>query len=93
VGRTACAPPTRCRRTPKFPFAPLLLELPPYLRAPVQFAHMTGWRREEVLGLTWDAIDWKGHVIRLAAKDTKGSERWTWRGSCSTRPWRFRSTR
>jgi len=25
-----------------------------------------------VLGLTWDAIDWEGQVIRLAAIDTKG---------------------
>ncbi len=52
--------------------AALLVELPAYLRAPVQFARLTGWRREEVLGLTWDAVDWEGRVIRLAAKDTKG---------------------
>ena len=28
----------------------------------------------EVLPLTWDAVDWDGHVIRLAAADTKGGE-------------------
>jgi len=28
----------------------------------------------EVLGLTWDAIDWGGQTMRLAAAETKGGE-------------------
>jgi integrase len=53
-------------------FAALLLELPADLRRLVQFLRLTGWRRSEALTLTWDAIDWEGQVIRLAAIDTKG---------------------
>jgi integrase len=52
--------------------AALLLELPDYLQPVVRFAVLTGWRKDEVLGLTWDHIDWEGQVIRLTAAETKG---------------------
>jgi integrase len=52
--------------------AALLLELPDYLRPVVHFARLTGWRKDEILGLTWEHIDWEGKVIRLAADETKG---------------------
>jgi len=55
-------------------FAALLLELPPYLQPVVRFLRLTGWRRSEVLSLTWDQVDWEGAVIRLAASDTKGGD-------------------
>jgi len=56
-------------------FAALELELPTYLRSVIRFARLTGWRvHKEVLPLTWDAVDWDGQVIRLAAADTKGGE-------------------
>jgi integrase len=55
-------------------FAALLLELPADLQSVVRFLRLTGWRRSEVLGLTWDQVDWEGQVIRLAAVDTKGNE-------------------
>lgn len=55
-------------------FAALLLELPSHLQPVVRFLRLTGWRRSEVLSLTWDQVDWEGAVIRLAAGDTKGGE-------------------
>ena len=55
-------------------FAALLLELPPVLQPLIRFLRRTGWRRSEALGLTWNAIDWEGKVIRLGATDTKGGE-------------------
>jgi integrase len=55
-------------------FAALLLELPGHLQAVVRFLRMTGWRKSEALGLTWDQIDWEGQVIRLYATQTKGGD-------------------
>lgn len=55
-------------------FAALMIELPAHLQPVVQFLRLTGWRRSEALGLTWDQIDWEGEVISLAATDTKGGE-------------------
>ncbi len=54
--------------------AALMVELPPGVRPVVQFLKLTGWRRGEALGLTWDQVDWEGKVIRLAAADTKGGD-------------------
>jgi integrase len=51
--------------------AALLLELPADVRPVIQFASLTGWRKSEVLGLTWESVDWEGYVIRLRAMDTK----------------------
>ena len=69
-------------------FAALLLELPGYLRAPIRFLRLTGWRVSEAVGLTWDAIDWDDQApegaeqlqagpnacLRIAAVDTKGGD-------------------
>ncbi len=55
-------------------FAALLLELPAYVRPVVRFLRMTGWRKSEALGLTWDQVDWEGHVMRLHATQTKGGD-------------------
>jgi integrase len=55
-------------------FAALVLELPPTLVPLIRFLRLTGWRRGEALGLTWDQIDWEAEVIRLASTDTKGGE-------------------
>jgi integrase len=55
-------------------FAALLLELPAYVRPVVRFLRMTGWRRSEALGLTWDQVDWEGQVMRLYATQTKGGD-------------------
>jgi len=64
--------------------AALVLELPAELRPVVQFAHMTGWRvHKEILPLTWDAVDWEGQVIRIAAAATKGGEARTFPFGCA----------
>src|SRR5437879_5765512 len=55
-------------------FAALLLELPGHLRPVVRFLRMTGWRKSEALGLTWDQVDWEGHMMRLHATQTKGGD-------------------
>lgn len=52
-------------------FAALLAELPEPLRAPAEFAALTGWRKGEVLGLTWDLVDWDAGVVRLEVGTTK----------------------
>ncbi len=44
----------------------LMAELPtPLHRSIVQFAYYTGWRRGEILGLTWDQINWESKVLRI----------------------------
>jgi integrase len=55
-------------------FAALLLELPAYVRPVVRFLRMTGWRKSEALGLTWEQVDWEGQVMRLYATQTKGGD-------------------
>ena len=52
----------------------LLAELPEDLRPVVQFAALTGWRRSEVLSLTWDRVDWEAKEARLAPGTTKNDE-------------------
>jgi len=55
-------------------FTALLLELAEYLRPLVLFYFLTGWRRSEGLGLTWEAVDWESQEIRLAGTDTKSAK-------------------
>ncbi|UCB51411.1 MAG: site-specific integrase [Deltaproteobacteria bacterium] len=52
----------------------LLKALPSYLRGPVTFAYFTGWRKSEILGLTWDRVDLHEGTVRLEAGETKNSE-------------------
>jgi integrase len=77
-------------RVPKFPtlevrnaragfFEPgelraVLAHLPEHLRPPVLFAYVTGWRKSEVLGLTWDRVDLAASVVRLEPGTTKNDE-------------------
>ena len=46
-----------------------------HLPAPYQdvldFAYYSGWRKQEILGLTWREIDLNGGVIRLSARRSK----------------------
>jgi integrase len=48
--------------------------LPTYLRPVVTFAYASGWRKREVLGLTWDRVDLKAGTARLDVGTTKGGE-------------------
>lgn len=54
--------------------AALFVELPVHVRPVVQFLRMTGWRKSEAVGLTWDQIEWEGQVMRLHATQTKGGD-------------------
>jgi integrase len=37
----------------------------------LDFAYYSGWRRNEILGLTWDEVDLPGGVIRLSPRRSK----------------------
>jgi integrase len=49
----------------------LVQELPDYLQPVVRFSYWTGWRKQEILGLTWSQVDRDGGVIRLPPDTTK----------------------
>ncbi len=49
----------------------LLGALPSYLKPVLTFAYHTGWRKAEVIGLTWDRVDLKAGTVRLEAGETK----------------------
>ncbi len=49
----------------------VLTELPEVLRPVVRFALLTGWRKSEVLNLTWDRVDFGAGIVRLDPGTTK----------------------
>ncbi|MBW3553721.1 MAG: site-specific integrase [Gemmatimonadetes bacterium] len=49
-------------------------ELPEPLRPVVRFAAFTGWRKGEILSLTWGQVDFEAGVIRLEPGTTKNGE-------------------
>lgn len=52
--------------------ARVLKHLPEYLRPPIEFAYVTGWRVGEIRKLTWTRhVDFKDGVIRLDASEVK----------------------
>lgn len=55
-------------------FLTLRNTVPDYLKPIVTFAYHTGWRRAEVLNLTWDRVDLKQGIIRLDPGETKNEE-------------------
>jgi len=46
----------------------------PHLQAINLMAYQTAMRLGEILGLTWDRVDWKAGLVRLKAEDTKTDE-------------------
>lgn len=54
--------------------ARLLPFLPEYMRAFVEAAYITGWRRGEIRSLTWSRVDNERGVIRLEPGTTKNDE-------------------
>ena len=51
--------------------ARLLEVLPEWLTDVARFGYLTGWRRGEVLGLQWRAVDMAGQVLLLRSDETK----------------------
>jgi integrase len=52
----------------------VLGHLPDELRPVARFAYLTGWRRGEILLLTWRQVDFNGGVVRLDPGTTKNDE-------------------
>jgi integrase len=48
--------------------------LPEELRPLITFAYHSGWRKAEILGLTWDRVDLKEGAVRLDPGETKNEE-------------------
>lgn len=52
-------------------FDALLPRLPAELQPPITFAYLIGWRKSEVLSLTWSQIDLEEGAVRLEVGTTK----------------------
>jgi len=48
--------------------------LPPDYQDVLDFGYLTGWRRREVTGLTWDEVDLAGGVVRLHPARSKSKQ-------------------
>ncbi len=48
--------------------------IPEELRPLITFAYHSGWRKAEILDLTWDKVDLKEGTVRLYPGDTKNEE-------------------
>lgn len=46
-------------------FEAVLAQLPDYLRPVAEFGYLTGWRKSEILGLTWENVDFKVGIVHL----------------------------
>jgi integrase len=55
----------------KAEYEAILDHLPDYLKGVVQMAHKTGWRRAEILNLTWEAVDFQAKELRLRTSKNK----------------------
>jgi len=55
-------------------FVSLRNALPAYLKPVVTFAYHTGWRRSEILNLTWDRVDIKEGTVSLDPGETKNDD-------------------
>jgi integrase len=51
----------------------LLKALPSYLRPVVTFGYKTGWRKKEILNLTWEKVDFEERTVRLESRETKNN--------------------
>lgn len=48
--------------------------LPDYLKPVVTFGYKFGWRRSEILGLTWDRVDLRNGIVRIETGETKNND-------------------
>jgi integrase len=55
-------------------FVALRAALPLELRPMVTFGYYTGWRKEEVLALTWERVDLQAQTVRLDPGTTKNDD-------------------
>jgi integrase len=55
-------------------FRAVLAGLPAEVQPVAEFMYLTGWRKSEVLGLTWAQVDMRAGVIRLEPGTTKNRE-------------------
>lgn len=55
-------------------FLALLAELPPHHRSMVTFAYKSGWRKSEILTLTWSQVDRDQWIVRLEPGESKNEE-------------------
>jgi len=53
-------------------FEAVRAHLSPVMQAAATFAYLSGWRRAEILGLTWDRVDMEQGVVRL--EDSKNGQ-------------------
>ena len=57
----------------KAEYEAILSHLPGYLKGAVQLAYKTGWRRAEILNLTWESVDLQAKELRLwTSKNREG---------------------
>ncbi len=52
----------------------VIRHLPEHLRAVVEFAYLTGWRKGEAIGLQWRQVDFTAGTVRLEPGTTKNDE-------------------
>jgi integrase len=55
-------------------FQAVVKQLPGSLQPVATFAYITGWRKEEVLALTWRQVDFKAEIVRLEPGTMKNGE-------------------
>jgi integrase len=55
-------------------FLALQEALPAYLKPVAAFAYTYGWRKSEILGLTWDRVDFAAGTVRLDPGTTKNRD-------------------
>ena len=53
---------------------PLWRNCPPHMQSVVAFAYKTGWRKSEILTLTWAQVDRENWIVRLEPGDAKKDE-------------------
>lgn len=75
VLRTEAEPKRRVAYLTRDQAEVLIACLPEKYRMPVRFALLTGLRRSNVFGLTWDAVDLDNSMVHVAAEDAKAGQR------------------
>lgn len=49
-------------------------ELPDFMRGMIDFFYLTGWRKNEVIGLEWRRVDFKAGTVSLEKRTTKNKK-------------------